>query len=58
VAPIEDDINFPATTLTNSEITIDLVTNCSNRKVAPIRYDDIDLDEHVQAVRAKRTSFQ
>ena len=45
VSPIKNDIQFLASTLASFGDVTGLVTNCAKSLVAPIRCDNIDLDD-------------
>jgi hypothetical protein len=57
VAPIKDDINFLATTLSNFGIVTGLVTNCAKSHVATIRCEGIDINDILQVLPASHVSF-
>ena len=56
-APIKEDIQFLASTLSAFGDVTWLITNCNKSLVAPIRCANIDLDDILQAFPAVQTSF-
>jgi hypothetical protein len=57
LAPIKDDINFLATTLSNFRMVTGLVTNCAKSHVATIRCEGIDINDILQVLPASHVSF-
>lgn len=57
VAPIKEDIQFLVATLDSFGELIGLVTNCSINLVAPIRCDNVNLDDILLSFPVVRTSF-
>ena len=57
VKPIKEDVQFLAATLDSFGEVSGLVTNCAKSLVAPIRCDNINLDDVLHDFSAVRTSF-
>jgi hypothetical protein len=57
LSPKKDDVNFLASTLQMFGEVNGLVTNCLRSQVAPIRCENIYLDDILQAFPAKRCPF-
>ena len=57
VKPIKEDIQFLASTLANFGEVTGLVTNCAKSHVAPIRCNDVALDDILMSFPAIQTTF-
>ena len=57
VKPIKEDVQFLASTLASFGEVTGLVTNCAKSLVAPIRCENVDLDDILHAFPAVRSSF-
>ena len=57
VAPNKEDVRVLANILTSFGEVTGLCANCQKSLVAPIRFDNIDLDEILQSVSPTKTTF-